>query len=193
VVLVGEGGAEERHDPVAHHLVHRALVVVDRVHHALEHRIEELPRFLGVSVGQKLHRSLEVGEEHGDQLALARAGPGLAPLEPALRGEDLLGQVPGCVDLGDAASGLTAESGSWGAAEGSSAGPAELLALPDRLAAGGTRQSESGAALLAEPRALVVGRLASGTLHGDSQQAARRGAPPSVASAPWIMRSIPAQ
>jgi hypothetical protein len=33
VILVGEGGAKERHDPVAHHLIHGALVAVNRIHH----------------------------------------------------------------------------------------------------------------------------------------------------------------
>ena len=74
VVLVGERRAEERHDPVAHHLVDRALVAVDRLHHALEHRVEELARLLGIAVGEQLHRALEVGEEDGDLLALALEG-----------------------------------------------------------------------------------------------------------------------
>ena len=85
VVLVGERRAEERHDPVAHHLVDRALVAVDGLHHALEHGIEELARLLGIAVGEQLHRALEVGEEHRDLLALA--------LEGGLGGEDLLGEV----------------------------------------------------------------------------------------------------
>ena len=71
VVLVGERRAEERHDPVAHHLVHRALVAVDGLHHPLEHGVEELARLLGIAVGEQLHRALEVGEEDGDLLALA--------------------------------------------------------------------------------------------------------------------------
>src|SRR5262245_29970326 len=36
VVLVGEGRAEQRHDPVTHDLVHRAFVAVDRFHHPLD-------------------------------------------------------------------------------------------------------------------------------------------------------------
>ena len=52
VVLVGERGAEERHDPVAHHLVHRALVAVDGVHHPLEDRVQEPARVLGIAVGE---------------------------------------------------------------------------------------------------------------------------------------------
>ena len=71
VVLVGERRAEERHDPVAHDLVDGALVAVDGLHHPLEHGVEELARLLGVAVGEQLHRALEVGEEHGDLLALA--------------------------------------------------------------------------------------------------------------------------
>ena len=89
VVLVPDRRAEERHDPVAHHLVDGALVVMDGFHHPLEDGIQELPRILGVTVGEQLHRALEVGEEDGHLLALA--------LEGSLRGEDLLGEVLGRV------------------------------------------------------------------------------------------------
>ena len=71
VVLVGERRAEEGHDAVAHHLVDGAFVAVDGLHHSLEHRVEELARLLGIAVGEQLHGALEVGEEHGDLLALA--------------------------------------------------------------------------------------------------------------------------
>ena len=91
VILVRERRAEERHDAVAHHLVHRALVAVHRFHHVLEHGVEERARLLGVAVGEQLHRALEVGEEHRDLLALALHGD--------LGGEDLLGEVPGRVGL----------------------------------------------------------------------------------------------
>ena len=89
MILVGERRAEERHDAVAHHLVHGALVAVDGLHHPLEHGVEELARLLGIAVGEQLHRALEVGEEDGDLLALA--------LEGGLGGEDLLGEVLGGV------------------------------------------------------------------------------------------------
>jgi hypothetical protein len=85
MVLVGQRGAEQRHDPVAHDLIDGPLVAVDGLHHELEDRIEELPCLLRVTVGQKLHRALEVGEEDGNLLTLAFKG--------SLRGEDLLGQV----------------------------------------------------------------------------------------------------
>ena len=89
MVLVGQRRAEERHDPVAHDLVDGALVAVDGLHHPLEDRVEELPRLLGVAVGQQLHRALQVGEEDRDLLALAFQG--------GLGGEDLLGEVLGRV------------------------------------------------------------------------------------------------
>jgi hypothetical protein len=40
VILVGERSAEERHDAVAHHLVDRALVAVDGLHHVLDDGVE---------------------------------------------------------------------------------------------------------------------------------------------------------
>ncbi len=52
VVLEGERRAEERHDAIAHHLVHGALVAVDSLHHPLEHRIDQLPSLLGITVGE---------------------------------------------------------------------------------------------------------------------------------------------
>ncbi len=97
VVLVGERRAEQRHDPIAHHLVDGAFVAVDGFHHPLEHGIEQLARFLGVAISEQLHRALQVGEEHGDLLALA--------LEGGLGGEDLLGEVPGGIALRNAESG----------------------------------------------------------------------------------------
>ena len=86
VVPVGERRAEQRHDPVAHHLVHGSFVMVDGLHHPLEHRVEELACFLGVAVGEQFHRALQIGEEHGDLFALA--------LERGPRVEDPLGEVP---------------------------------------------------------------------------------------------------
>jgi len=91
VVLVGHWSAEERHDPVAHDLVDRALVAVHGLHHSLEDRVEELAGFLGIAVGEQLHRALEVGEKDGDLLALAFQG--------GFGGEDFLGQVLGGVSL----------------------------------------------------------------------------------------------
>src|SRR5262245_17359085 len=58
---------------------------MDGLHHQCQHRIEELACFLGISVGEQLHRPLEVGEEDGDLLALA--------FEGRPRVEDLLGEM----------------------------------------------------------------------------------------------------
>jgi hypothetical protein len=116
VILVGQRRPEERHDAIAHDLIDRAFVAVDRLHHPLEHGIEELARLLRVAVGEQLHRALEVGEEDGDLLALA--------FESALGGQNLLGEVLGGVRLrggrtnrgrcGDDLATLEAEAGAPG-------------------------------------------------------------------------------
>jgi hypothetical protein len=92
VVLVGERRAEERHDAVAHHLVHCALVVMHRRHHAFEDGIEDLTRLLGVTIRQQLHGALQVGEKHRDLLTLT--------FQRGLGVEDLLGEVLRDVGLG---------------------------------------------------------------------------------------------
>ena len=114
MVLVGERGAEERHDPIAHDLVHRALVAVHRLHHPLEDGIEDPPRLLRVPIGEQLRRPLHVGEEDRHLLALT--------LDGGLGGENALGQVPGCVGLG-----RTEADGGAGVAAGLVAG---VIALP---------------------------------------------------------------
>jgi hypothetical protein len=153
VVLVGEGGAEEGHDPIAHHLVHGALVAVDGVHHQREEGIENLARLLGIAVGEQLHGALEIGEEHGDLLALALHG--------RLGGQDLLGEVLGGVRLRCRRTirGRRAGGDSLAAPEAEAGAPGLLGAT---RAAG---QREASSALRAEPG---VGRLvlpAPGTRH----------------------------
>ena len=71
MVLVSEGRAEESHDAVAQDLVHGTLVAMDRFHHLLEHAVQDVTGVFGITIGQQFHGALEVGEEHGDLLALA--------------------------------------------------------------------------------------------------------------------------
>ena len=52
MVLVRERRTKQRHDPVAHDLVDRALVAVDGLHHVLENWVQELAGLLGIAVGQ---------------------------------------------------------------------------------------------------------------------------------------------
>ena len=80
VILVGERRAEERHDPVAHHLVHRAFVAVHRLHHVFKNGVENLSGFFRITVGEQFHRAFQVGKEHRDLLAL--------PFERRLGGQD---------------------------------------------------------------------------------------------------------
>ena len=56
MVFMSQRRAEQGHDAVAQHLIHRSLVVMDRVHHVLDHRVEEPPGLLGILIGQELER-----------------------------------------------------------------------------------------------------------------------------------------
>ncbi len=155
VILVGERRAEQRHDAVAHDLVHRALVAVYGVHHPLEHRIEKRAGLLRIAIGQQLHRALEVGEQHRHLLALAR--------QRVSGAEDPLGQMPGRVVLGSGeASGWRA---GWRQARGVSAFGTELGRRRERMPAPPARPREWRGALLAELGAGFVGLLAARALH----------------------------
>ena len=92
VILMGERGAEERHVPIAHDLIDRAFIAVDGRHHALQHGVEELACFFGITVGEQLHGALEVGKKHSDLLALA--------FEGRLGVENLLSEVLRSVRIG---------------------------------------------------------------------------------------------
>jgi len=91
MILVSERRAEQRHDPISHHLVYGALVTVDRFHQMFEYWVKELSRLFRIAVGEQLHRSLEVGEKDCHLLALT--------LEGALRSQDLIGEVLRRVDF----------------------------------------------------------------------------------------------
>jgi len=65
---------------------------VDRLHHALKDRVEDLPRLFGIAGSQQFHGTRQVGKQHRNLFLLA--------LEGALGREDLLGQMLGSVRLG---------------------------------------------------------------------------------------------
>jgi len=155
VILVGQRRAEQRHDAVAHDLVHRALVAVDGLHHVLEDRIENLARLLRIAVGEQLHRALEVGEQHGHLLPLA--------LERGLGRQDAFGEVPRRVGL------RPAEAGLRGLVERCRALPAELV--PGRVtgSARGAGGGQRGRALAAEARVGGIVGPAAGTHHTGRQ------------------------
>ena len=85
VVFMGNGGAKQGHNAVAQHLVHRALVAVHRVHHAVNGRVEELLGGFGVEVLDELGGVFDVGKQHRDLLAFA--------FEGSAGGKNLLGQM----------------------------------------------------------------------------------------------------
>ena len=85
VVLVRDRRAEQRHDPVAGVLIHRALVAVYALGEDLEEAIEQTVPVLGVELRREIGRALHVGEQHRHLLALA--------FERRARGQDLVGEV----------------------------------------------------------------------------------------------------
>jgi hypothetical protein len=89
VVLVGDRGAEERHDPIARELIHRAIEAVDPVAQQREEAVHDPLPGLGIDrLGQR-HRAGHIGEQHRHVFAF--------PRQPALPGANLLHHVLGRV------------------------------------------------------------------------------------------------
>jgi hypothetical protein len=75
VVFMGNRRPEQGHNPIAHDLIHGALIAMHGGHHALQHRVEELPGLLRIAVSQdEFQRPLQVRKEHRDVLPLALQG-----------------------------------------------------------------------------------------------------------------------
>src|SRR6516225_3124162 len=155
VVLVGQWRPEERHDPIPCHLVDRALVAMDRLHHVLEDWVQELSGLLGIAVRQQLHRSLRVGEEDRDLLPLA--------LERGLRRQDALRQMLGGIGNGGRNS-VRVSVGKLPTTR-----PTEALTARHLGSAVRTDPGEPCAALLAEPRPRGIRSLAPWTPHAGSK------------------------
>jgi hypothetical protein len=83
MIFMRQRRPKQGHNAIAHHLVHRAFVPVHGIHHALQYRVEELPRLLRIAIGEEFHGAFEVGKQHRDLLAL--------PFERTAGGQDLLG------------------------------------------------------------------------------------------------------
>jgi hypothetical protein len=94
VVLMGNRRAEQGHNAVAQHLIHRALVAVHRLHHGAQGRVQKLTRLFGVKTLDQLRGPLDVGKQHGDLLAF--------PFQVATGSEDLLGEMGRRIGLGGA-------------------------------------------------------------------------------------------
>ncbi len=92
MVFMGDRRSEQRHNAVPQHLVHRALVAMDSLHHDMDCRLQELLSGFGVEVLDQLGRVLDVGEKDSNLLALA--------LQGTTGGQDLVGQKLGGVGLG---------------------------------------------------------------------------------------------
>lgn len=83
VLFVGDRGAKDRHDGVAHIVVDGAFVLVDDVGQLPENLIGQAGNLFRIETRAQACEAGDVGEEHGDLPSLA--------LDPA-GGADLLGQ-----------------------------------------------------------------------------------------------------
>src|ERR1700730_13634407 len=70
VIFVGYRRAEQGGDCIAGGLNYVAVVVMDRVDHQAQSRIDDRARLLWIQLLHQIHRTLDVGEEGGHRLAL---------------------------------------------------------------------------------------------------------------------------
>src|SRR5262245_4952322 len=126
---------------------------MDRLHHLLDDRVEDLAGLLRVARSQQLHRALHVGEEHRDVLAFA--------LESRLRRQDFLSEVLWRIGLRRA---KAVRSGGW-STDCLAAFETELRACRNVCTAVTTLVGKPNAALHAELRLGRILVLAPGTLH----------------------------
>jgi hypothetical protein len=158
VVLVGDRRPEERHDPVARVLVHRAFEAVHALGEDLEEAIEYLVPLLGIEPLGELHRALHVGEQDGDLLALA--------FEGRLRLEDLLGEVLRRVVARAAFGKQGTDLAAHRLLERLTAAIAEARSCPELAPAPGARARQRRPAAVAEASVVTVRAVASGAVHG---------------------------
>src|SRR5262249_30362814 len=91
MVFMSNRSAEEGKDAIAGGLDDEALITMDRVHHELQSRIDEVPGRFGIEVFNERGGVLDIGKEGGDGLALAIV---CAPrFQRGLLSADALGQV----------------------------------------------------------------------------------------------------
>ena len=74
MVLMRDRRTEQREDAVAGRLHDVAVVAMDRIDHQLQRRIDNRARLFGIEVAHQFGRTLDVGEQRGDRLALALDG-----------------------------------------------------------------------------------------------------------------------
>ena len=71
MILVRDGRAEQCEDAVAGALHDVAVVAADRVDHQAQRRIDDRARFFGVEILLEFGRTLDIGKQRRDRLALA--------------------------------------------------------------------------------------------------------------------------
>src|SRR5208283_2431845 len=71
MIFKSDRSPEERHHAVAHHLADNTARKLDRIPHHVEDGLEQEPRIVGIEILDQASRSLNVGKDDRDGLALA--------------------------------------------------------------------------------------------------------------------------
>src|SRR5215813_2952445 len=64
MVLMREGRAEKSHDAVTQHLINGSFIAMNRTHHHMQDRINELLSLFGIDSFEQPCRTLDVGKEN---------------------------------------------------------------------------------------------------------------------------------
>ena len=91
MVLMSDGGAEQRHEAIAQELVHVAFVAVNGIEGQLEELVQDIVHGLGSELLGHAGRVRQIAEQHGDLLAFT--------LEDGTGREDLFGEMRGGVRI----------------------------------------------------------------------------------------------
>ena len=70
MVLMSHWRAEQREDAVPGRLRNVTAVAMHRLHHKIQHRIDDRARLLGIEIAHQFRRALDVSKQCGDRLAL---------------------------------------------------------------------------------------------------------------------------
>jgi hypothetical protein len=74
VILMGNRGSKEGHNPVTQYLVHGALIAVHRIHHGMQGGVQELLGGFRIKATDEFQRVFDIRKEYCDVLALAYHG-----------------------------------------------------------------------------------------------------------------------
>jgi hypothetical protein len=74
MILNGDWGSEKSHDAITTDLVHKTVVLMDRIHENLKHGPQNFQRILRIEFIDQRGRPADVSKDNGDMLAFSEHG-----------------------------------------------------------------------------------------------------------------------